>query len=214
MKFTRDRMVENELYERLRAKYAKPRPEIPHLSELIGCLTKAYWGHDDPITLTEKEIIMFSIGFGLEEVILRDSENPDSPETSKYDNVFMTIDYVDVMGEGLDLKSTRMYPNKDGSGVPNKGWPDMYLQQFMAYAKLRGQLNYAVAVIYLVPAELAAGTFEFTQEEIDTNWEYIQRRREQYMKAWTEGKVPLPFTTNQDWECKGCRYYGRCQTYR
>jgi hypothetical protein len=66
-----DSQLRNELIGRLRDKYITDREDWPHLSEVIYCLTKSYFERTDPIQVTEKELLYFSIGFALEDVLLR-----------------------------------------------------------------------------------------------------------------------------------------------
>ena len=209
MLFTRNPQLEHELYERLRLKYRKPRPDIPHLSELIYCLTRSYFQRFHPLPNTDKELLYFSVGFGLESVLLRDASSPELI-TLPLDGVYMTPDYIDLQGVGVDLKSTRMYSLP--SGEPKSGWPETWIQQFKAYAKLMGSSEYSVAIVYLLPPDLVVGTFKWTQEEIDTNWTYIKTRAAVY-KAFIDKKtLPTPFSWNERWECNSCSYKLRCDT--
>lgn len=214
MKFIRNGHLERELYARLEAKYHKPRPETPHLSELLYCLTRSYYDRFQPLAPSDAEMLYFSVGFGLESVLLRD-EHTFAPEVQQLDSVYMTLDYVSLEGSGVDLKTTRMMPNKDGSGVPTTDWPGTWLKQFMAYAKLLGSADYTVAVLYLggrgAQPELVVGTFSWTQEEIDANWAYVQNRKAVYMAHIEGQRVPQPFAYNEEWECRTCRYLLRCQ---
>lgn len=221
MDWNRNPQIETELYDRLRAKYMTEKP-LPHLTELIYCLTRSYNDRFNPIAITNKELIYFAVGFGLEEVILRDS-SASLPQSEELDKVWLTPDYFILSSSGgeLDLKSTRMYANPDGQ--PKMGWPDTWIEQFKGYAyksnydviqsqdKLVGVL-YSVGIIYLIPAELVCGTFTFTKQELIDNWEHITQRRDTYMDYIVKGEIPTPFKHNLDWECKNCRYKLRCDT--
>lgn len=245
--------LKNELMTRLRSKYGGVRPEYPHLSDLLGCLTKSYYNQKQPIENTDKETLFFSIGFGLEKVILRDEDTipvhiddeqyeaniiGQSPPMVQLDGVFLTPDYVAAAGGQLDLKSTRMYVDKD-TDTPKRGWPDTWMEQFMGYAWLEyiqkwwgeqvmlgtpefssinidtsdlpDSLTYSVGVIYLIPAQLEAGTFTFPMTEILENWNRVQMRKNIFMGHMAAETPPDPFTYNKDWECKDCKYLMRCQ---
>lgn len=238
--------LKNELLDRLRVKYGGVRPEYPHLSDLLGCLTKSYYNQKQFINNTEQELLYFSIGFGLEKVILRDEE-PDeeynclianSPPMVQLDGVYLTPDYVATAGGQLDLKSTRMYADKD-TGQPKRGFPDTWMEQFMGYAWLEHvqkveldenglhdlesysstgftgalpeSLTYSVGVVYLIPAQLEAGTFTFPMADVLENWNRVQMRKTIFMAHMGMDTPPDPFTYNKDWECKGCKYILRCE---
>lgn len=239
--------LKNELLDRLREKYGGTRPEYPHLSDLLGCLTKSYYNQKEFIQNTEQELMYFSVGFGLEKVILRDNPlvvGPDGvaefksiagPPMVQLDGVYLTPDYVATAGGQLDLKSTRMYADKN-TGEPKRGFPDTWMEQFMGYAwleyvqehwdsylvnkfsstdiptdELPDSLTYSVGVIYLIPAQLEAGTFTFPMKDVLENWNRVQMRKHIFMAHMGAETPPDPFKYNKDWECKGCKYLLKCQ---
>ena len=217
MEYIPDPMLGNELKDRLRQKYLTKREEVPHVSELIYCLTRSYFDRYDPVEPTDEEMVGFAIGFALEQVILRDDDTG-TPPVEEVDGIYMSRDYVDLQGVGVDLKSTRMAPGPNG--FPKRGFPDTWEEQFKAYAKIGlmpGDYNtpipYKVAIIYLQPRVLEAGTCVFTRGEIEQEWEYLLKRKEIYMRYLVQQKIPTPFTYNKDWECRGCRYKLRCDSY-
>ncbi len=269
MRFDRDPMLETELLERLREKYTHVKP-IPHLTEVLYCLTRSYFDRTDPLPITKKELLYFAVGFGLEAVLLRGEPKlcpclsisdegwvdgqvhsdcqckgsgivTGEPQSQQLDGLWLTPDYIDLQGVGVDLKSTRMWSTPEG--VPKMGWPDSWLEQFKGYAKL-GQgdgsgytfdlvdglavpkpvppgpetdpyrLRYSVGIVYLGQPDLVTGTFTFTQEEIDSNWDYVMDRKKTYEDFWFDNQVPTPYQFNKDWECRSsCRYQGRCATF-
>jgi hypothetical protein len=218
VEFTRNPTLETELFNRLRLKYTHDRPDVPHLTELIYCLTKGYYDRFDRLQPTQKEMLYFAIGFGLEEVILRDATSLE-PQLVEVDGVYMSLDYIALDGVGVDLKSTRMYPSKD-DGSPSYGWPQGWRRQFMGYAKHLGQTEFDVAILYLGAPDLVAGRLSFTQQEMDDNWDHIMMRKTIYMAHVAGSMVPAPFTFTEDpsmWECKDkkgnptCKYYMRCE---
>lgn len=220
MQWIRNPQIERELYERLRKKYHTEKP-LPHLTEVIGCLTRSYFDRFEPLQLTDRELALFSIGFGLETVILRDEDTP-APESVQLDGLWLTPDYTTVSEGELDLKSTRMYPGEDGS--PKRGLPEGWKIQFMAYAYRwmlqqeqampveRYEIPYSVGIVYLGAAEIACGTFMFKRDELVENWAYVQSRKDIYMQYVEKQRCPAPYAFNQDWECNYCRYSLRCQT--
>ena len=158
-------------------------------------------------------MLFFAIGFGLEAVLLRDDppNATEPPEPEQLDGVWMSLDYIALDSGGVDLKSTRMYSDEN-SGAPKRGWPESWMRQFMAYAKLLGHTQFSVAVLYLGQPNLVGGTFIFDTDEIEDNWLWIVSRRERYEDFQAIGKPPTPFKFNESWECQNCRYLMRCQS--
>ena len=177
------------------------------MSELIRCLTLSWFERNEPTPLTEKQLAYFSIGFALEDVFLRDPGELEMT-SEQIDGIWLTPDYVDLSGIGVDLKSTRMYFDKNG--VPSKGWPESWLKQFMGYAKYLGITEYGVAVMQLIKADFVVGTFTFTPEEIEANWQWLVNRKVVLDFHMAAGEPPAPFVYNQDWECNNCARRLKC----
>lgn len=205
MEFIQNPQIQKELFDRLRKKYLTNKPH-PHLTELLYCLTRGWYDKHDPLAPSDKELLYFAIGFGMEEVLLRFPDEV-APKSQVMDGISLTLDYIDLQGAGLDLKSTRMGIDPN-TGIPKKGWPEFWLKQFMGYAKLIGQNTFGVAIISLIQPGLHCGTFIFTNEEIEANWEWVLSRKMQY--STFIDSPPTPFVYNEEWECKNCRYWLRC----
>jgi len=195
------------------------------MSSLVYCLTRSYFDEIDPLPTTDHELVLFSVGFGMEEVLLRDKDSS-TPPSVEVDGVWCSEDYYTVSEGNMDLKTTRMYSNPDGS--PKRGWPDTWLEQFKGYAYVRykdeilhrkennlqpAAYPYSVGVLYTGPAELVCGTFMFTGKELEEQWAYVQERKTVYNMFRERGMTPTPFAFNKDWECNGCRYQLRCKTW-
>tara|TARA_Y100000310_G_scaffold343910_1_gene453853 strand:- start:1440 stop:2105 length:666 start_codon:yes stop_codon:yes gene_type:complete len=211
VRFTQDPSLEREVLDRLRDKYLTTKPH-PHLTELLYCLTRAWYDQRRPLPPSDQELMYFAIGFGLEAVILR-VEGERDIESTQVDGVWLTLDYIDLYGQGADLKSTRMYPDPM-TGEPKRGWPENWHKQFMAYARLLGSTNFGVVVMYLVPAKLVAGVLSYSKQDMDDNWEWVLDRAGELQMFLDAGEPPPPFTTNAAWECKNCRYRMRCEVLK
>ena len=240
MDWARDIAIEEEFIQRLRDKYLDDRRGEYHYTAMHACLTKAYFDETDPIPLTRQQLMFFSIGFALEQVYLRDDKTP-LPKKRDVLGVMMSPDYtmVSLKDAELDLKTTRMGAEDDGSPKRNKtrpgGWPDYWLRQFAGYSVgqiLEGQgynkdnwesfipsyWDYHVGIVYLgFPAQFVAGTLRFTRDELIQHMSRALLRRDMLQMFLEQREVPTPFTFNNgDAECnaKGdspCRYLMRCQ---
>lgn len=218
MKYEPSPVIERHLLENVREIYMGTDRTGIHLSSISYCLTKAAF-ESDPSTklpLSDKELKLFAIGFALEDVFLRPGTNHEPPETIIVDGISMSPDYVIaaedipyIHGEGVDLKSTRMRP--DASGVPTNGWPEGWLKQFMSYARAKGQTTWTVAIMYIIPPEFTAGTFTFTEQELEANWANVIERYHDYLDFVATGKIPQPYKhLGFVGECKDCRYKMKC----
>lgn len=177
-----------------------------HLSTLLGCLTKSYLDQCGPIELSKKEVLYFSTGFGLQEVM-----GPEKQETIHiYEGITFRPDFeLDELNGRSDtngeMKSTRKRANsiqeEDGSDLP-VGW----VRYMMGVCKAKGNQHYDLAIIHLIEPDLKCWSCEFTQEEIDTNWEWIVQRKQAWDAFQKSKAVPTPFAYAEEWECKSCRY--------
>lgn len=59
--------------------------------------------------------------------------------------------------------------------------------------------------------DLICWHLEFTQDEIDDNWNWIKDRAGIYLDHVARQEVPTPFKYNMEWECNYCQFKGLCQ---
>ena len=196
--------IKHMLLEQLNEHFnmGEPRPGL-HGNDLIYCLTKSYYEKTNPLPITEREQILFSVGFALEKVFL-----PNDPTSVEYDGILFTPDAI-LGGAGVDLKSTRMW--KDFDGAPRKGFPEGWLRQFKNYARVHGKNDWTVAILYLGGAELEVITLHFTDKELDDNWAWVKARQVILEEALEIEVMPKPYDyLGFPDECKSCRYSQRC----
>lgn len=210
MLITPDPELKQAAIEALRAEYGlHQHRDGLHQSELSYCLTKAYNDRRHYQPPTDYEVKLFSIGFGLERVMLRPAE--EQPPEIEMDGIRLSLDTIQLFGPA-DLKTTRMSPNgrkgEDGFQFPN-GW----VKQFAAYCKALGVLAFGVVVVHLIQPEIAAWRITFTQEELDSHWGWLIDRSNQ-LESMLAADNPAPFETNEDWECDGCRYKLSCELWK
>ena len=127
--------IDPEMHEwaldKLRAREETPKPS-PHATQLIYCLTASYNDLIDPLPRTEKEILMFAVGHGMERFML--DKVDDQPV--KKDGIYMSPDFVMVEayanepGKYGELKTTRARPPGPGGKIDI---PEGWRKQIMAY---------------------------------------------------------------------------------
>jgi len=182
---------------------------LPHVTELIYCLTRSWYDRFDYIPLAPKEVVLFSIGVELGKGLLRKHRQE---VDGVLDGIHWSIDFMDAekqphspspsMIDRLgELKSTRMSPKKQPAD-----FPVTWTKQLLAYMKANDSLTAIYTVIYVQPAILKTWEVTATQQEVDANWEWMLARKETYMDFIGQGQAPTPFQYNEDWECRHCRY--------
>ncbi len=183
--------------------------EEPHLSDLIYCLTRSYWSRRDTeagtiesMQHTPKTLLMFAIGIGLEQVLLRPQSEP---RRGVFDGVQYEMDAFTEDGWLVEYKSTRMGIKKFIEEMP-EGW----YRQLLGYMKIAGVAKAKLAVMFIIPAELVVWEVRAEQEEVDANWKWIVERRNVFNEFRVRGKPPTAFKYNEKWECKDCSFKVLC----
>lgn len=201
-----------ELLDEFMESYAEDRTgQHPSVSDLIHCITRSYYDAQQPVVHSNQTKVYFLIGLGLEEAILGRRQRVN--KSGQYNGVYYHLDSLDA--GWFELKSTRSSPNpsKDGS---KPGGAEGYLQngfalrQFLSYAKTQNRTELDLGIIWLIQGGFDVYRVQFTQEEVDTNWEWISIRRDVYNEAVSTGVPPKAFAWNEDWECKNCSYQMMC----
>jgi hypothetical protein len=210
----------------LLAKYMdEDRTQEIHLMELYHCLTKGWYDKHDALPLTEKEILMFSVGFAFEQVYLRNEDKPNPPPKRELFGIHMSPDHEAYPGREEDFKTTAMWKGDDGS--PRRGWPAAWLYQFSMYglsqvlpadtdvnsdweSLVPEDIFYDVAILYLNAArDFEVITLKFTKDEV-LQAAYTALDRKAIYERYTD-TPPEPFKFNEDYECEHCRYLLRCR---
>ena len=188
------------------------RRENIHASDLIYCLTLSYWKKmTSKLQLhTEKKVLQFAAGLGLEEVLLEDDDSNNRPAPLEVDGIILSADY-EYEGRVGELKTTRAYFNKEGE--PSKGYSKGWLKQMAAYAYAHKTQEYYLAVFQIIQAEIFAKKVTFEEQELLDFWNgFMLPRKKALEDALAEGKPPQPFAYNAMWECKNCPMSMTCET--
>ncbi len=192
-----ERVVLNHLAELYNI---KEKREGIHLSTLVGCLTRSFFDQVSPIEPTDKEVLLFVVGYGLQDVL-----TPQEAETPllECEGITYRPDFMLRIGEQElgEIKTTRM-------GVKRmvEGLPETWLEYMMGGCHIRGVTSYNLAVLLIVPPDIIAETLLFDQAEIDDNWLYLMARKEVYEDAIAANQPPAPYYHCKGFECGGCRY--------
>lgn len=198
-----------EIYSMLTEEYITEKP-IPHLTELIYCLTRSYDDRINSLPPTDEELMLWVVGFGLERVLLK---RFDRPEAKTKDGISYHIDFLNLKAGGAEMKSTRASINTH----EKEGLPESWLRQIGGYCYAEGWIEFDLLVLYLMGnykppfPKLVGMKLEFTAAELIDNWQYLMQRQHAYMWHITHGIRPEPYKWNMHWECQYCRYSVACE---
>jgi len=195
----------------------KRKREGIHLSTLIYCLTRSFFDQLAPVEPTDMEVMLFSLGYGLQDVL-----TPKEAVTPVYekDGITFSPDFqLNLVGQKkvtmsemvtVELKTTRMSSNKEE-------FPETWLEYIMGGCYIRGINEYELSILHMLGnyrppfPEIKSYKLIFEDEELRDNWDYLLSRKAIYEEALRTKKPPVPFTYCKDWECARCRYKLQCE---
>jgi len=185
-----------------------------HVSDLTRCITYTFWGKTTTLNASmEIRTMLYMIsGMSLEDALTNSIGTKE--DSLEKDGVIMSPDMVISMDDTLhvEIKTTRMYLAKDGR--PKYGWSNEWLRRLLSYCYVAGVDTYALAVLFIIPAEMVNIELTFKQEDIDRFWqEFILPRKEALERAIEKNRPPQPYTYNEDWECERCSAQILCSTF-
>jgi len=191
--------------------------EPNHLSSYIGCRTKSFFDHKQAIEPTDQEVMLFALGYGLQDVL-----TPKEAKAKLYNfegviyrpDMSFTVSKseIDILTE---LKTTRKSAKHH---YIDDSIPLTWLSYMKGGCKIVGTLTYDLAVLYMMGnyappfPQIYCDTFEFTEAEIEENWNTIKANKLVLDTANESGIPPTPFSHCYEWECQYCRYKLMCET--
>jgi hypothetical protein len=176
--------------------------ENNHLSSFVYCLTKGFFEQTQPIEPTEKELMLFSVGYGLQDILT--PADATAPLIEK-DGIMYRPDFV--LSQRLsEVKSTRKSANKHYTDDIPLSW----VKYMLGGMKMTGKREYDLAVIYIIQADVRCDTFYASDNEVEDNWTEIIIRKAVADTALADNTPPEPFQWCMQWECAYCRYKMVC----
>jgi hypothetical protein len=180
-----------------------------HLSTLVYCLTRSFLDQATATEPTDSEIMLFSLGLGLQDVL-----TPPDAITPVYekDGIIYSPDFRLVLdGITCELKTTRASSNKY-----IEAFPETWIEYIKGGCHILGIHEYELATFYMLGnykppfPDIDPETLIFESEELEENWIYLLGRRDVYLAALEGNKPPKPKQYCKDWECEHCRYKTTC----
>ena len=194
-----------------------------HQSDLVYCLNKSALRRRVGEETTDKEVLLFSLGWATQRWLTGKDE--DEPE-KEVDGIKVTCDAV----KGIvpwELKCTFQSSAKPIEDNPH------WIRQIMAQCYVQ-----KTPVAYLSRLELVgnwksifgkkeeknmpenekptlhAFRLEFTQDELDRNWAWLRERKELFLQVIETGTLlpkAIALPSGQAWECDWCKFKLECE---
>ena len=166
-----------------------------HLSDLDFCLKKAFYRKLNPKPLTDKEAIMYAVGYAVQEYIYPNQEKSVEVEGLRCS--------PDVFEKGIEVKTTRAGMRNFDPCKPH------WITRMMGYCYVTGKRTWVLDVVFVIPAEARSWEFTFSDLEIASNWKLVLQKKAILEKAFEDKEAPL-LTFHQNWECGRCPFAGFC----
>ena len=222
MKVTGNSSLTRIMLSHLAEKYKlKEKRSGIHLSTLIYCLTRQQFDQQKPVEPTDEEVMLFALGFGLQDIL-----TPIDASTPQYekDGVVYSPDFVLNLSTNLtvgtnnlcELKTTRMSAKR----ADEHDFPETWVEYMKGGCFIRECNTYDLTVLYMMGSYsppfpvIKSFTFDFSEDELLDNWNYLMDRKLVYEEALASGVLVPPYSRCKDWECKYCRYSLICQTMK
>jgi len=231
MKITNSQAFKEKLLQKIADREFQERTGV-HQSDLIYCLNKQVLRKLKPAPNTERELLLFSLGWATQRWLT--GQDKDEPE-KEVDGIIVTCDAMSGIDEGVvpwELKCTFQ-----SSGKPieeNTHW----IRQLMAQCYVTG-----TTTAYLSRLEVMGGwtwvwnmrakpekiaklvaekgenwdahptlsviKVEFAQDELDRFWAWLKERRDLYLEILSSEKLVAPayaLASGMTFECDYCSY--------
>ena len=157
-----DRMMINHLVKLYKLK--TKRTGI-HLSTLVYCLTRSFFDHVTPIEPTDKEVMLFALGLGLQDILT--PQQAEAPVFEQDGVTFSPDFYLPFNNKYVELKTTRTSLKKNKEKLP-----ETWLEYIMGGCYMRKVTTYELSGLYMFGSysppfpELYSETLRFEPAEI------------------------------------------------
>jgi len=185
--------------------------EEGHLSSYITCRTKSFLDQKQTTEPTEQEVMLFSLGYGLQDVLT--PPEADAPVIHK-DGITYRPDMI-LSNRLNEIKTTRKsakYHYLDDS------LPVTWIDYMMGGCYMMEKADYDLIILYMMGnysppfPQIYAETIQFEKDELEENWSKILAQKALLDSAIKNGNPPEPFKNCYSFECKYCRYKLICET--
>jgi len=204
--------LKRKILEHLASLYKiKEVREEGHLSSYITCRTKSFLDQKQTTEPTEQEVMLFSLGYGLQDVLT--PPDATAPVITR-DGITYRPDMI-LSNRLNEIKTTRKsakYHYLDDS------LPVTWVDYMMGGCYMMEKTEYDLIILYMMGdysppfPQIYAETIQFDEEELELNWRMIVDNKSVLDDAIATVTPPEPFKNCYDFECRYCRYNLVCQT--
>ncbi len=187
--------------------------ESNHLSSYVACRTKSFFDAKGTTEPTEEEVMLFALGYGLQDVLTPKSIEP---VVYRKEGVIYRPDLPMIWTGNLgEIKTTRKSAKYH---YMEDSLPLTWIDYMAAGCYLTDTVKYDLAILYMMGnysppfPQIYAETIQFSADEIDKNWWKILDQKMVLDFALTSGNPPESYKNCYDFECKYCRYKLICET--
>ncbi|KKM99432.1 hypothetical protein LCGC14_1148000 [marine sediment metagenome] len=218
MRFTRNPEREDEIIAQFKANMEddERKEMFPSVSDLIYCLTKAYYKQRYFPDLTDRgTILQFYTGIVIEAAIYNvKGTSVQNPTKGKYEGIFYHTDHV--AGPVLEeAKTTAMTMKNAPDNIP------VYQRkQVLAYMKAEG-LTQGRFIIYYKSGDYSTRTPDIAvwdillnPDEVEENWAWMLERKQILEDFIARDKAPTAYHYRSELgerECEGCQFSSLCE---
>ncbi len=187
--------------------------ESNHLSSYVTCRTKSFLDLKGTTAPTDEEVMMFALGYGLQDVLTPKSVEP--VIYRKEDVIYrpdLPMTWTGNLGEIKTTRKSAKYHFMEDS------LPLTWIDYMAAGCYLTDTTRYDLAILYMMGdysppfPDIYCETELFEEDEIEDNWKKILKQKAILDEAIVTGNPPEPYKNCYDWECKYCRYKLVCDT--
>jgi len=188
--------------------------EPNHLSSYVYCRTKGFFDQKQAIEPTDEEVMLFALGYGLQDVLTPKDAIAD---TYEYEGIIYRPDMTMTKGELQSLQELKTTRKSARQHYIDEYIPVTWLAYMKGGCRIRNTDKYDLIVLYMMGnyappfPQVYADTFYFSETEIAENWKMILSNKKVLDDSLAEGKPPTPFANCYDWECNYCRYKMVCE---
>jgi CRISPR/Cas system-associated exonuclease Cas4 (RecB family) len=186
--------------------------KLPHLTELIYCLTRSWCQRVQPLPYTPQETALFVCGVGLERVLLRPHRQHLEGEC---EGIHFDADFLDYDSNVGELKTTRQSMKNLPDGM-SQAWEIQVKGYMYALGKDAATLAVMCLMGNYAPPFPQLGCWHGTapEQELANTWQWLQWRKDILLGHLERKVMPKQFTYNFSWECQYCAYKLLCDAKR
>ena len=226
MLITHDDHLKENLLDEMRTILGGDRGGF-HVSDLVGCIHEAFFKKTQPRELDEEKILLFTLGRAGQDILDAASKSLGIEPNPEQVVLMDVTGSLDGFKEGNGTPEADNYPKlpsgfvseiKTTRSSSNKELSERYVDQVMAYCKMKNVRTAKIIVVHIVGGWKATNfmprmkvwDITFTQDELDRHWSTMMARKGVLEFELEQGKVVEDYPPPYTWNCSYCQYTDQC----